>query len=662
VVGTTCIDDHAPIALPVPAGRDVQSLLRCGAQALYVEGDLQADREWFDAAYRAAEMDGDRNTMALAALGMCGLWVHEHRSTAAAALVEARLRAALAAVDQGSPVALRLRIRLAGEADYRTGEHDAILALLKEARRVGDPAARAEAASLAHHCVLGPDHGTLRHALAQELIAEGFRTGRRSDLLMGLLWRAVDRFLDGDPHAERSLGELRCALAQENHLAVGFVAEAIEVMRSIRAGRFDQAETQAVACRQRGRAAGDADATGWYGAQLVAIRWFQGRIAELVPSLREIVHSPTLSAVDNSYLGALAVAAAAAGDHREAAGALARLRGASLAQLPRSSSWLVALYGAVESAYLLDDAPASAAAYDLLAPFARLPMVASLGVACFGSVRHALGVASLTLADPHRAVDHLRAAVHDNVAIGHWPAAVLSRARLAEALVRRAGSGDAVEAERELDLAAKEAAGLGMVLPGGTARSACAGRAATQRVGRPRSAACRRRGRHWEITLGYRSVLVENSRGMQYLATLIANPGHEIRAVELASGPGLRDAVAAHSASSSAQPVLDDEAKREYRQRLSALQAELDAYESTEDFARADQVRSERDWLIAELAAAAGLGGRVRAFANGEERARIAVGKAIRRALDRIATADATVGHELRAAVHTGIRCCYRPY
>ena len=69
----------------------------------------------------------------------------------------------------------------------------------------------------------------------------------------------------------------------------------------------------------------------------------------------------------------------------------------------------------------------------------------------------------------------------------------------------------------------------------------------------------------------------------------------------------------------------------------------------------------ESDWLVAELAAATGLGGRQRRFADDAERARIAVGKAIRRALRRIEAADQALGADLRACVVTGLRCCYRP-
>jgi hypothetical protein len=625
----------------------VESLLHGGERALEVEGDLQASRRWFDAAYRAAETERDGPGMARAALGLCGLWVHEHRSVAGSALVQARLRSALDAVEPSSTLGLRLRARLAGEADYLTGDSAGILAVVDEARRVGDSVALSEATSLAHHCLLGPGHGRVRRRLAQDLIGEGLRSSRRNDLMMGMLWHTVDLFLDGDPHAERGLAELRDLVAEQEHRAVEFVICAVEGMLSIRAGRFEQALAQANACLQQGRYAGDVDAAGWYNGQLVAIEWFRGGIAEMVPSLQKTVNSPNLSSVDNAPLAALAVATATAGDDRQAAGALARLRGRDLGQLPRCSSWLVAMYGIVEAACLLSDAETAMEAYKLLEPFGRLPMVASLGVACFGAVEHALGVAMLTVGDTERATEHLQAAVQENLALEHWPAVVLSRARLAEAL---AGSEDA---GTQRDLALREAAELGMTLPEIPAPRV--------RTSQRQLVTCRRYGRKWMFELGRRSALVEHSVGMTYLATLLANPGYELLAIELAAGPGLNTSSIAAGAASSGQPLLDEAATQYYRRRLAELDEELEEYEANHDLARAERLRAERDWLISELTTTVGLSGRVRQFADNEERARISVGKAIRRALDRITAADQTIGEVLRASLSTGIRCRYQP-
>ncbi|WP_248964137.1 hypothetical protein [Sphaerisporangium perillae] len=242
---------------------------------------------------------------------------------------------------------------------------------------------------------------------------------------------------------------------------------AIEVMLCIRGGRFAEAETLAAACAQRGVTAGDIDAHGWYRAQLGTIRWYQGRL----PTLSDLVNSPTLSTIDNATFAGLAVAA---GDRELAAIMLARVRGRDLARLPRSSSWLISMYGVVEAAHLLADTETSAQAYTLLAPFAHRPVLVSLGVACVGSVHHCLGVATLTTGDVDQAIGHLRAAVRGNLALGHRPAVVLSRARLGQALALRDGP-RAEEARRQLAYAAQDAAALGMTMPsvhGGDGRRA----------------------------------------------------------------------------------------------------------------------------------------------------------------------------------------------
>ncbi len=436
--------------------------LVAGIRAREVDGDLRASRQSFERAYQLAERAGDAQAMALAALGLAGLWVSERRTVTGAVLLESRLEHVLSLLDPHSSLALRIRTRLAGEADYVRGGHEAILAELDAARATADPELLAEALSLAHHCLLGPEHVQSRRELAVELIKVSFRTKRRSDLLMGLLWQTVDAYSAGDPHAGRYLGELRDQLEQQNHLAVAFVVSAIDVMLAIRAGRLDDAESLASTCAASGAAAGDVDHEWWSGAQLVTIRWYQGRLAELLPVLRNRDHSPDLSAVDNSAVAALAVAAAQGGDPRTAASSLGALCGSDLLGLPRSSSWLGTMHGIVETAALLGDAGVSVRAYELLRPYADLPMVGGLGITCFGSVHHALGVASLTNGLLDQAIDHLRAAVQHNLALAHWPAVVASRRRLAQAYQHRGQPGDADAARGELETAASEAAALGL--------------------------------------------------------------------------------------------------------------------------------------------------------------------------------------------------------
>jgi hypothetical protein len=631
---------------------ELRVALADGARALHAAGDLRASRQSFERAYRLAAPACDGPAMALAALGLAGLWVGERRMVADAVLLEERLAHAASRLDARDPLALRIRVRLAGEDDYARGEHAAILAALGEARAAADPVALAEALSIAHHCLLGPDHVPLRRQLAVELTKVSVRTQRRSDLLMGLLWQTVDSYAAGDPHAGRLLTELRDQLREGQHLAAGFVVSAIEVMLAIRAGHLQDAEVLAASCAGSGAAAGDVDHEWWPAAQLVTIRWYQGRLVELLPMLRDRAHSPVLSAVDDSAVAALAVAAALDGDRRTAASSLAALCGTDLARLPRSSSWLVTMNGIVEAACLLQDAVVADRAYQLLRPYADVPMVGGLGVTCFGSARQSLGVAALTSGQPDRAVDHLRAAVQHNLALAHWPAVVSSRQRLAQAYALRRGPGDAEAGRGELELASGEAAALGLPAPVGPAQDA-------PRAARSGPAAdCRRAGRRWRLAWRQRSVLVDDSIGLIHLAVLIANPRQEILAADLVTGLA---AVGRGHGGAAAHPVLDHKAIGEYRNRLKRLEAELGRLDAGADPDQAAPARAERDWLLAQLTSAAGFGGRTRSFPDQDERARVAVGKAIRRALARITEADPVIGEHLQQAVRTGVRCSYWP-
>ncbi len=620
--------------------RGAESLLASGTRALDVDGDLHAGRQWFEAAYREGERSGDARVIAQAALGLGGWWLGEHRSATASGLLRARLRHALTLVGPDGPDAVRIRLRLAADADCRSRFPSATLAALEEARGLPDPAVRAEALRLAHQRLLGPDHGELRQALADELVGEAGRAGSRGHLLMGLLYQTVDLFRAGRPQARRRLAELRAELGRGEHLAVGYAVAAIDVMHAIRAGRLAKAEQLAQNCLERGRRAGYGAAPAWHAAQLVAIRWYQGRLPALLPFLNDLVDSPALCTADSSFYAARAVAAAAAGDDPTAMHDMAALLQPTLADLPRSGSWLATMYGFAQAAHLVGDEPAAAKAYRLLSPYADLPAMASLAFACFGSVHHALGVAAFTTADLDRAVDHLRRAVHGNLALGHWPAVLHSRLRLADALDRRAAPEDKAAAREQRDQAATVAARLRLDAPTPDARPR---HAAPELAGQ---VSCRRAGRGWSITLGTRTVHVEHSVGMLHLAVLVANPRTEIPAIELVSGV---TALARAAGTTVGQPVLDRAAVNQYRRRLGELSE------------TGDEASDERTWLVAELTANSRPGGHSRAFADNPERARIAVGRAIRRALAHIGHAEPVIGAHLSATVHTGIRCWYRP-
>jgi hypothetical protein len=110
-----------------------------------------------------------------------------------------------------------------------------------------------------------------------------------------------------------------------------------------------------------------------------------------------------------------------------------------------------------------------------------------------------------------------------------------------------------------------------------------------------------------------------------------------------------------------AGPLLDPQAKAEYRQRVSDLQEELEEAEAFNDPERASRARAELDFIEAQLSAAVGLGGRDRRVGGSAERARVNVTRAVKGTVDRIAEYDEALGHHLRTCVRTGMFCVYDP-
>jgi len=144
-------------------------------------------------------------------------------------------------------------------------------------------------------------------------------------------------------------------------------------------------------------------------------------------------------------------------------------------------------------------------------------------------------------------------------------------------------------------------------------------------------------------------------RGFGYLRELLRRPGQPVAALDLA-GAGHGVAV-----ESGLGEVLDTQALKAYRQRLRDLEQELSQAEDWSDIGRLDSLHAERDALLDELARATGLGGRARTTGCSQERARVAVKKAISAATGRIATVSEPLARHLETGIHTGLNCSYEP-
>ena len=116
--------------------------------------------------------------------------------------------------------------------------------------------------------------------------------------------------------------------------------------------------------------------------------------------------------------------------------------------------------------------------------------------------------------------------------------------------------------------------------------------------------------------------------------------------------------VAMHSGT----PLLDPQAKAQYQHRLTELRADLHEAEQRNDPHRAAKARDEMDAIAQHLASAIGLGGHDRKTSSAAERARSAVTKRLKQAIQKIAEANPSLGLHLTARIKTGYFCSYNPH
>jgi predicted ATPase len=175
-----------------------------------------------------------------------------------------------------------------------------------------------------------------------------------------------------------------------------------------------------------------------------------------------------------------------------------------------------------------------------------------------------------------------------------------------------------------------------------------------------------REGEFWSLTYAGVVARVRNGKGLRDLAALVATPGRGVAAVDLVSttrsvgatkGAG---ALGLHVEGDTGE-TLDAAARTEYRARLVDLDEEISDADAANDLERASRAREEQHFVLAELGAAVGLGGRPRRGLDPAERARKAVTWRVRDAIHRIEAAHPALGHHLRRSVRTGSLCMYDP-
>lgn len=457
------------------------------------------------------------------------------------------------------------------------------------------------AGALAAYCdaVAGPEHVEDRAAAAATVIAAAGRLGHRRLELLGRRLLAVTHLERGDTDAfDAEVDRFDAVATALRQPAYQWLVPLWRAARSGMEGRWAEAEERRMEAASLGRLAASDNAALLVLVQEWCQRSDEGRFddtlalfAAVEPALVESIAART------SYAWSLAQA----GRYDEARTGLDGVA-RTLTGAPVDAEWVPMLCQVALAVDAVGGHPIAEAAYAALAPFAGQFAVEGIGAWCRGSVHEFLGLLARARGQPGAAADHFHAALVANRA---------TRARVAA---------DRVAGRLAVD--------------------------ATPSVFRPN-------GDGWELAWGGVTVRVRDRKGLRDLARLLAAPGREIAAADLA---GLAVVEVAGDA------AVDGTARAAYAARVRQIEADLDALDRKGDADGSRRLTEERDALLAQLGAAFGLRGRARPVqAPAAERARSTVTQRIRDALRHLDREHPAMAAHLRAAVRTGSYCTYEP-
>jgi tetratricopeptide (TPR) repeat protein len=438
-------------------------------------------------------------------------------------------------------------------------------------------------------------------------------------------------------------------------------------------GRHDEAEALVMeAVAVAGHAAGETP--GQIAAsQIALLRWQQGRLAELEGVFEAAVQRyPHVS----GWRCALILSACEAGDLDKARAEFERLAAHDFTDLARDTFWTTATYYLAYACAELGDERRARRLYDMLLPYAHWFTSAGAATLFLGSEARALGCLAATMRSWEAAVGHFEDALSANARIGALPWLAFTQHDYARMLLTRAGVGDRERAIALLSQAHDTAGRLGMAQLLRTAQALLAREEAAHSPSEevapavtgadPLPAAVsadtvfRREGEYWTLAYDGSVVRLRDTKGLRYIATLLRHPGTEMHARDLAS-EGTASGPEAAATPGSLGPLLDPQAKADYKQRLAVLGEELADAERCADGPRVARAQEEVDFLAQELAAAVGLGGRDREYGSANERARLMVTQRIKATLRKVDESHPRLGRHLRRCIKTGALCAYMP-
>lgn len=177
-------------------------------------------------------------------------------------------------------------------------------------------------------------------------------------------------------------------------------------------------------------------------------------------------------------------------------------------------------------------------------------------------------------------------------------------------------------------------------------------RATTTAAAAQRTFTITREGEYYTIATERGTLRFKATRGFQYLELLVARAGADIHVLELVGS--------LEADRGDAGTLVDRQSLGAYRQRVDVLRDAIEAAEDRGDTEGAERARTELDALATELARGTRPGGTLKRSDSAVDRARSAVQRRLKDAIERIEDQDAELGGWLRRVVHTGNHCSFR--
>lgn len=384
-------------------------------------GDFNRARATFVAAADIARRAGDAQQLARAALGYGGGFRGFDVGVVEPVLVDLLEEALLGLHDVDGALRGQVLARLAVALYDVPGSFDRRNALSAEAvtvaQRHGDDDAHLGALYSRHWAIWGPDNLDDRFAAADAMVALAARTRDDEMGLHAHRFRFIDRveradFAAADEDLERC-GWLAEKLRQPYY---HWYVETFRAMRALASGPLDKAEEHIHRALAIGQRAQSRNVMPTFGAQMMKLRREQGRLSEVVPTLRDLVAQYPKVAV---WRCGLAYALSEVG-HREEAGFHFDLVAADeFAALTRDCFWLVGVLIMADVCVFLEDRKRARPLYAQLRPYASR-IATNVGAVCYGSTARGLGRLAALLGDWPAAAEHFKAALRREQRCG-WP-------------------------------------------------------------------------------------------------------------------------------------------------------------------------------------------------------------------------------------------------